>query len=57
MKIGIVVFPGSNCDRDLFNAFKKQDLYDVSFIWHKDLELPKGLDVCALPGGFSFGDY
>ena len=36
MKIGIVVFPGSNCDNDLFYAFEKQKMYDVIFLWHKD---------------------
>ncbi|MFL2801678.1 MAG: phosphoribosylformylglycinamidine synthase subunit PurQ [Paracoccaceae bacterium] len=57
MKIGIVIFPGSNCDNDLFRAFKKQNIYKVIYLWHKDPELPKDLDVCAIPGGFSFGDY
>ena len=57
MKIGIVVFPGSNCDNDLFRAFEKQKLYQVLFLWHKDTDLPKDLDLCAIPGGFSFGDY
>tara|TARA_A100001011_G_C14259191_1_gene821561 strand:- start:540 stop:1196 length:657 start_codon:yes stop_codon:yes gene_type:complete len=57
MKIGIVVFPGSNCDRDLYNAFKIQGLYKVKFLWHKETVLPNDLDVCAIPGGFSFGDY
>ena len=57
MKIGIVVFPGSNCDNDLFRAFEKQKLYEVIFLWHKDTDLPKDLDLCAIPGGFSFGDY
>ena len=57
MKIGIVIFPGSNCDNDLFRAFEKQNIYNVTYLWHKDSELPKELDVCAIPGGFSFGDY
>ena len=57
MKIGVVVFPGSNCDNDLFRAFEKQKLYKVSFLWHKDTDLPKDLDLCAIPGGFSFGDF
>ena len=57
MKVGIVVFPGSNCDNDLYVAFEKQRSYRVTFLWHKDHDLPKGLDVCAIPGGFSFGDY
>ena len=57
MKIGIVVFPGSNCDNDLFRAFEKQKLYKVIFLRHKDTDLPKDLDLCEIPGGFSFGDY
>ena len=57
MKVGIVVFPGSNCDNDLFRAFEKQKIFKVRFLWHKDHTLPPDLDVCALPGGFSFGDY
>ena len=57
MKVGIVIFPGSNCDIDLFRAFNKQKNCKVTFLWHKDPVLPKGLDLCAMPGGFSFGDY
>lgn len=56
MKVGIIVFPGSNCDRDLAVAFKAAGA-DVTMIWHKDTELPKGLDLIGVPGGFSFGDY
>ena len=57
MNIGVVIFPGSNCDRDLYRAFKKFNPKQIHFLWHKSPELPKGLDVCAIPGGFSFGDY
>ena len=56
MKVGIIVFPGSNCDRDLAVAFKAAGA-DVTMIWHKDTSLPKGLDLIGVPGGFSFGDY
>ena len=47
MKIGIVVFPGSNCDTDLFCAFDKQNIYRVIFLWHKDPDFPKDLDVIS----------
>ena len=57
MKIGVVIFPGSNCDRDLHQAFQMFSSNKVEFLWHKNPELPKGIDVCAIPGGFSFGDY
>ncbi|MDG2355096.1 MAG: phosphoribosylformylglycinamidine synthase subunit PurQ [Paracoccaceae bacterium] len=57
MNVGIVIFPGSNCDQDLYRAFKKFNPNKVEFLWHKISKLPKGLDVCAIPGGFSFGDY
>jgi phosphoribosylformylglycinamidine synthase len=56
MKAAIVVFPGSNCDRDLATAFRNAGC-DVTMIWHKDTELPEGIDIVGLPGGFSFGDY
>ena len=56
MKVGVVVFPGSNCDRDLAVAFQAAGA-DVTMIWHKDTTLPKGLDMIGVPGGFSFGDY
>ena len=52
MKIGVVVFPGSNCDNDLFRAFEKQNIYKVTFLWHKDTDLPKDLDLCAIPWFF-----
>ena len=56
MKAAVVVFPGSNCDRDLAVAFKAAGL-DVEMVWHKDAVLPKGTDMVGIPGGFSFGDY
>ena len=56
MRAGVIVFPGSNCDRDLAVAFERAGA-KVSMIWHKDTVLPDGLDVIGIPGGFSFGDY
>jgi phosphoribosylformylglycinamidine synthase I len=55
-KIGIVVFPGSNCDHDAYYAFKKVLECDTKFLWHKDTDLQNS-DVIVLPGGFSYGDY
>ncbi len=55
MKAAVIVFPGSNCDRDMAVALKAAGA-DVSMVWHKDSELPK-VDLVAVPGGFSFGDY
>jgi len=56
MKAAVVTFPGSNCDRDLATAFKGAG-FVVTRVWHKDTDLPKGVDVVGVPGGFSFGDY
>ena len=56
MRAGVIVFPGSNCDRDLAVAFGQAG-FDVTMVWHKDTTLPDGLDVIGIPGGFSFGDY
>ncbi len=56
MKAAVIVFPGSNCDRDMAVALEQAGA-DVSMVWHKDAELPSGVDVVAVPGGFSFGDY
>lgn len=56
MKFGVVVFPGSNCDRDCFHVIKKVLKEPVKYIWHKDTNLD-GLDCIILPGGFSYGDY
>jgi phosphoribosylformylglycinamidine synthase I len=55
-KVGVVVFPGSNCDRDAFNAFGSVMNQKVEFLWHKETNLD-GVDVVVLPGGFSYGDY
>ena len=56
MRAAVIVFPGSNCDRDMAVALKAAGA-DVSMVWHKDADLPKGIDLVAVPGGFSFGDY
>lgn len=56
MHAAVVVFPGSNCDRDLAVAFEAVGA-KVTNVWHKDTELPQGVDIIGLPGGFSFGDY
>tara|TARA_B100000767_G_scaffold2609_1_gene2540 strand:- start:134 stop:799 length:666 start_codon:yes stop_codon:yes gene_type:complete len=55
-KVGIIIFPGSNCDRDLAEGLVSTG-FSVEFIWHKNIELPNNLDILAIPGGFSFGDY
>jgi len=56
MKAAVIQFPGSNCDRDMAVALEKSGA-EVSTVWHKDAALPKGVDLVAIPGGFSFGDY
>lgn len=56
MKASVLVFPGSNCDRDLATAFHAAG-FSVDTVWHKDTALPEGTDVVGVPGGFSFGDY
>ncbi|QLH08850.1 phosphoribosylformylglycinamidine synthase subunit PurQ [Candidatus Nitrosotenuis sp. DW1] len=55
MKVGIVVFPGSNCDRDMYHVLLDVFKLDVKYFWHED-KLPKDLDAIVLPGGFSYGD-
>ena len=56
MKVGVVVFPGSNCDHDAYHAVKHVCGQEARFVWHKDSDL-SGLDAVILPGGFSYGDY
>ena len=56
MHAAVIVFPGSNCDRDMAVAFRQAGAR-VTMVWHKDTELPDGVDVVGIPGGFSFGDY
>lgn len=57
MKSAVLVFPGSNCDRDLAVALQRATGRAPAMIWHKEAALPSGLDLVAIPGGFSFGDY
>ncbi len=56
MKVGVIVFPGSNCDFDAYHAFKLVNGVDVAYLWHGSHDL-EGSDVIVLPGGFSYGDY
>ena len=59
MKFGVVVFPGSNCDRDMQDALQNDLNKEVIMLWHKDKNLSAfSTDDCiVLPGGFSYGDY
>ena len=56
MKIGVVVFPGSNCDHDCQHVFEEVLAQTVTMIWHKETTL-SGVDAIVIPGGFSYGDY
>lgn len=56
MKSGVIVFPGSNCDRDVALALRQVTGRNPSMIWHRETELP-ALDLIVVPGGFAFGDY
>ncbi len=56
MRVGVVVFPGTNCDRDTKWAFEKVGA-KAEFIWHTENNLHKKYDLIVLPGGFSYGDY
>ena len=56
MKAAVIQFPGSNCDRDMAVALRQAGA-DVDVVWHKDADLPSSVDLVAIPGGFSFGDY
>jgi phosphoribosylformylglycinamidine synthase subunit PurQ / glutaminase len=57
MKSAVIVFPGSNCDRDLAVAIRDVTGAAPAMIWHRETALPDGLDLIAVPGGFSYGDY
>ena len=57
MKSAVIVFPGSNCDRDLAVALEQITGRRPAMVWHRDSELPQGTDFIGIPGGFSYGDY
>lgn len=57
MKTAVIVFPGSNCDRDIAVALEDVTGTRPTMVWHGESELPAGLGLIALPGGFSYGDY
>jgi phosphoribosylformylglycinamidine synthase len=53
----VIVFPGSNCDRDMAVALEQVSGRAPAMVWHRETELPEGLDLIAVPAGFSYGDY
>ena len=55
-KIGVIVFPGSNCDHDAYHAMKNVMNAETKFLWHKDTDVDD-IDLLIVPGGFSYGDY
>ncbi|MEO8454173.1 MAG: phosphoribosylformylglycinamidine synthase subunit PurQ [Sphingomicrobium sp.] len=57
MRSAVIVFPGSNCDRDLAVALEQVTGRKPAMVWHKDSELPDEVDFIGIPGGFSYGDY
>jgi phosphoribosylformylglycinamidine synthase len=57
MKAAVIVFPGSNCDRDCKVAIERSTGAYVDMVWHGETALPAGLDLIVLPGGFAYGDY
>ena len=57
MKSAVIVFPGSNCDRDMAVALERTTGRRPQMVWHRERELPDGLGLIAIPGGFSYGDY
>lgn len=57
MQAAVIVFPGSNCDRDAAVALQRVTGKPTKMIWHAETELPANLDLIVLPGGFSYGDY
>jgi phosphoribosylformylglycinamidine synthase len=57
VKSAVIVFPGSNCDRDMAVALEEVMGRKPIMVWHRDSELPEGLDFIGVPGGFSYGDY
>ena len=57
MKSAVIVFPGSNCDRDLAVAIRDVTGSQPTMLWHRETALPDGIDLIAVPGGFTYGDY
>jgi phosphoribosylformylglycinamidine synthase I len=57
VKSAVLVFPGSNCDRDLAVAIRDVTGAAPTMLWHRETELPDGIGLIAVPGGFSYGDY
>lgn len=57
MRAAVIQFPGSNCDRDMAVAIREITGAETSLVWHRAGELPDGVDLIAIPGGFSYGDY
>lgn len=57
MKSAVIVFPGSNCDRDAATSLARVTGAAPAMVWHKDTTLPVGIDLVVVPGGFSYGDY
>ena len=57
MKSAVIVFPGSNCDRDVAVALEAVTGARPAMVWHRETDLPEGTGFIALPGGFSYGDY
>jgi len=55
VKVAVVVFPGSNCDRDMFHVLTDVFNFETQYFWHQD-KLPNDIDAVILPGGFSYGD-
>ena len=57
MNSAVIVFPGSNCDRDLAVALEQVTGRRPKMVWHRETDLPQGIDFIGVPGGFSYGDY
>ncbi|MEL7232249.1 MAG: phosphoribosylformylglycinamidine synthase subunit PurQ [Pseudomonadota bacterium] len=57
MKTAVIVFPGSNCDRDAQVALRQATGQEPAMVWHKDGTIPEDTDLVMVPGGFSYGDY
>ena len=57
MKTAVLTFPGSNCDRDMATALRLVTGQEPVMVWHRETSLPEGVELIAVPGGFSYGDY